>query len=82
VAAVGGGGGGGGGQRRRWRWRSRYAVLTAVMATSRRRAASTVAVATCVVESGGDLESFGIKGKMAWGGLLFISSKISTVVLI
>jgi hypothetical protein len=32
-------------------------------------------------ESGGDLESFGIKNEMTWGGLIFISSKISEVVL-
>jgi hypothetical protein len=29
------------------------------------------------VESGGDLESFGMKSEMTQGGLLFICSKIS-----
>jgi hypothetical protein len=33
------------------------------------------------VESGGDLESFGIKNKTTWGRLLFIGLKISTIVL-
>jgi hypothetical protein len=33
------------------------------------------------VESGGDLESFGIKNEITWSGLLFICSKISAAVL-
>jgi hypothetical protein len=33
------------------------------------------------VESGVDLESFGMKSKMTRGGLLFIGSKISAAVL-
>jgi hypothetical protein len=33
------------------------------------------------VESGGDLECFGMKSETTWGGLLFIGSKISAVVL-
>jgi hypothetical protein len=33
------------------------------------------------VESGGDLESFGMKSETAWGGLLFIGSKISAAAL-
>jgi hypothetical protein len=41
-----------------------------------------VAVATGRVESGGDLESFGMKSETARGGLLFIGSKISAAVLI
>jgi hypothetical protein len=57
-----------GGQRRQWRWHMR-------------RPASTVAVVTGGVESGRDLESFRIKSKMTRGGLLFIGSKISEVIL-
>jgi hypothetical protein len=70
VAAVvveeAGDGGAGGGWRRRRWWR-------------RRRPAP---VATDRVESDGDLESFGMKSEMTRGGLLFIGSKISPVVLI
>jgi hypothetical protein len=33
------------------------------------------------VESGGDLESFGMKSKTTRGGLLFIGSKISAMIL-
>jgi hypothetical protein len=33
------------------------------------------------LESGGDLDSFGMKSKTTWGGLLFIGLKISTAVL-
>jgi hypothetical protein len=51
------------------RWRRRYTV-------------STVAMATDGVESGGDLESFGMKNEMTQGGLLFISSKTSAAVLV
>jgi hypothetical protein len=39
------------------------------------------AVVTDGVESDRDLESFGMKSKMTWGGLLFIGSKISAAVL-
>jgi hypothetical protein len=48
----------------------------------RQSATSTTAVATGRVESGGDLESFGMKSETTRGGLLFIDSKISTVVLV
>jgi hypothetical protein len=48
----------------------------------RQSAASTVVVATGRVESGGDLESFGMKSKMTRGGLLFIGSKILVPVLV
>jgi hypothetical protein len=54
----------------------------------RQSAASTAAVATDRVESGGDLESdrelesFGMKSETTRGRLLFIDLKISTVVLI
>jgi hypothetical protein len=41
----------------------------------------TSGVESSRVESGGDLESFGMKSEMTWGGLLFIGSKISTAVL-
>jgi hypothetical protein len=34
------------------------------------------------VESGGGLESFGMKSEMTRGGLLFVGSKISAAVLI
>jgi hypothetical protein len=33
------------------------------------------------VESGGDLESFGMKSETTHGGLLFIGSKISATVI-
>jgi hypothetical protein len=33
------------------------------------------------VESGGNLESFGMKSKITQGGLLFIGSKISAMIL-
>jgi hypothetical protein len=48
----------------------------------RRRPVKTVAVATGIVESGVDLESFGMKSEITQGRLLFIGSKISTVVLV
>jgi hypothetical protein len=54
----------------------------------RQSAASTTAVATDKVESGGDLESsgdlesFGLKSETIRGGLLFIGSKISVAVLV
>jgi hypothetical protein len=32
-------------------------------------------------ERGGDLESFGMKSEMTWGGLLFISLKLSATIL-
>jgi hypothetical protein len=54
----------------------------------RQSAASTAAVATDKVESGGDLESsgdlesFGLKSETTRGGLLFIGSKISVAVLV
>jgi hypothetical protein len=34
------------------------------------------------VESGEDLESFGIKYKTTWDGLLFMGSKLSAMVLV
>jgi hypothetical protein len=34
-----------------------------------------------IVESGGDLECFGIKSETTQGGLLFVGSKISGAVL-
>jgi hypothetical protein len=34
------------------------------------------------LESSGDLESFGMKSETTRGGLLFIGSKISTMVLV
>jgi hypothetical protein len=43
--------------------------------------ASTVAKEAGGVESGGYLESFGMKSETTWGGLLFIGSKISAAVL-
>jgi hypothetical protein len=33
------------------------------------------------LESGGDLDNFGMKSKTTWGGLLFIGLKISAAVL-
>jgi hypothetical protein len=48
----------------------------------RQSATSTTAVATGRVESGGDLESFGMKSETTRGRLLFIDSKISAVVLV
>jgi hypothetical protein len=65
---VDGGGGAGGGWRRKRRW-------------CRRRLASTMAVAIGGVESGGDLECFGMQSKITWGGLLFIDSKILEAIL-
>jgi hypothetical protein len=40
-----------------------------------------VAEETDRVESGRDLDSFGMKSGTTWGGLLFIASKILAVVL-
>jgi hypothetical protein len=34
------------------------------------------------IESDGDLESFGMKSEMTRGGLLFLGSKISAVILV
>jgi hypothetical protein len=48
----------------------------------RQSAMSMTAVVTDKVESGGDLESFGMKNKTTRGGLLFIDSKISAVALV
>jgi hypothetical protein len=48
----------------------------------RKRPASTAAVATDGVESGGDLESFEMKSETTQGMLLFIGSKISAAVLV
>jgi hypothetical protein len=45
------------------------------------RAASTVAEENDGVESDGDLESFAMKSEMPRGGLLFVGSKLSAVVL-
>jgi hypothetical protein len=45
------------------------------------RAASTTAEKTDGVESGGDLESFAMNNETPRGGLLFICSKLSAVVL-
>jgi hypothetical protein len=41
-----------------------------------------VAVVTDGVQSGGDIESFGMKSETTRGGLLFIGSKISAGVLV
>jgi hypothetical protein len=49
---------------------------------NRQSAVLTMAVVTGRVESGGDIESFGMKSKMTRGGLLFIGSKISAMVLV
>jgi hypothetical protein len=46
------------------------------------RQSATSMTVTSRVESDGDLESFEMKSKMIWGGVLFISSKISVSVLI
>jgi hypothetical protein len=62
---VGVDGGNNAGGGQRRRWRRR-----------RRRPASTT-----VVTTGGDLECFGMKSEMTWGGLLFICLKILAVVL-
>jgi hypothetical protein len=48
----------------------------------RQSAASTVAAVTNRVESGGDIESFGMKSEMTQDELLFIGSKISAVILV
>jgi hypothetical protein len=46
------------------------------------RQSATSTTVTSRVESDGDLESFKMKSKIIWGGVLFISSKISVSVLI
>jgi hypothetical protein len=51
------------------------AVLTMAVVTSRVESGKDL-------ESGGDIESFGMKSKMTRGGLLFIGSKISAMVLV
>jgi hypothetical protein len=77
---------------RRW-WRRRRPMKTAAVVLEVRGVdsdggdrpkgvASTAVVVTDGVESGWDLESFGMKSEMTWDGLLFIGSKISTVILI
>jgi hypothetical protein len=63
---------------RQW-WRRRRLVWT--VAVAQEDPVSMTAVATGGVESDGDLESFGMKGEPIWGGVLFIGSKISAVVL-
>jgi hypothetical protein len=63
-------------------------VSTAAVMIGWRRAASTAAVGIGGVESSGDLESgedlesFGIKSEMTRGRLLFIGSKISVAFLV
>jgi hypothetical protein len=48
----------------------------------RQSAASTTTVATDRVESGRDLERFGMKSETTQDGLLFIDSKISATILV
>jgi hypothetical protein len=59
-------------QKRRWRRLARAASMTAE---------ETGGVEGGGVESAGDLESFVLKNETTRGGLLFIGSKISAVVL-